>query len=138
MSHPWRHSGQAGWALSTDGAVGVPAHCRGLDQMVFKSPFPLKRFNDSMIMSMVEKAPAAPQGPAGFSKNPLQGKKQTLTNPAVNPCVAHSALDQLPHCPGGGDRVAQWHPGVRVGCGPWGEQLQSLHWAGGGAAPGSQ
>ena len=79
---------------------------RRLDQMVFKSPFPLKRFNDSMIMSMVEKAPAAPQGPAGFSKNPLQGKKQTLTNPAVNPCVAHSALDQLPHCTGGGDRVA--------------------------------
>ena len=39
MPHPWRHSGQAGWALSTDGAVGVSAHCRGLDQKAFRGPF---------------------------------------------------------------------------------------------------
>ena len=30
---------RSGWgALSTDGAVGVPAHCRGLGQMAFKGP----------------------------------------------------------------------------------------------------
>lgn len=27
-------SGEAGWALSTDGAVGVPVHCRRWDQVV--------------------------------------------------------------------------------------------------------
>ena len=31
--------GQAGGALSTDGAVGVPVHCRELDQMAFKGHF---------------------------------------------------------------------------------------------------
>ena len=29
-------------AVSTDGAVGIPVHCRGLDQMAFKGPFHLK------------------------------------------------------------------------------------------------
>ena len=28
-------------ALSTDGAVGVPVHCREWDQMAFKGPFQL-------------------------------------------------------------------------------------------------
>ena len=28
-------------ALSTDGAVGVPFHCRELDRMAFKGPFQL-------------------------------------------------------------------------------------------------
>ena len=38
---------RSGWgALSTDGAVGVPAHCRGLDQMAFKGPFQLEPFHD--------------------------------------------------------------------------------------------
>lgn len=63
---------------------------------------------------MVEAALAAPQVPAGFSKNPLQGKKQTLTNLAVYPYMAHPVLDQLPTCPGGGDRggtVAPWGEG---------------------------
>ena len=30
--------GQAGGALSTDGAVGVSVHCRGLDLMAFRVP----------------------------------------------------------------------------------------------------
>ena len=30
---------RAGWALSTDGAVGVPVHCREWDLVAFKSPF---------------------------------------------------------------------------------------------------
>ena len=40
--------GQAGGALSTDGAVGVPVHCREWDQMAFKGPFQLKPFYDSV------------------------------------------------------------------------------------------
>jgi len=40
-----------GWALSTDGAVGVPVHCRDLDYTAFKAPFPLKQFSDSMKTS---------------------------------------------------------------------------------------
>ena len=36
---------RSGWgALSTDGAVGVPAHCRGLGQTAFKGQFQLKPF----------------------------------------------------------------------------------------------
>jgi len=35
-------------ALSTDGAVGVPAHCRGWDQMALRGPFQL-RHRDSVI-----------------------------------------------------------------------------------------
>ena len=34
-----------------NGAIGVPVHCRGLDQMAFKGPFQLKRFYDSMLMA---------------------------------------------------------------------------------------
>ena len=34
------------WA--PDGAVGVPVHCRGADQMAFKGPFQLKQFCDPM------------------------------------------------------------------------------------------
>lgn len=37
-----------GEVLSADGAVGVPVHCRALDEMAFKNPFHLKRFCDSM------------------------------------------------------------------------------------------
>ena len=33
---------QAGGALSSDGAVGVCAHCWDLDQMASKGPFQLK------------------------------------------------------------------------------------------------
>jgi len=36
------------WA--PDGAVGVPVHCRELDQMALKGPFQLKQFCDSMKM----------------------------------------------------------------------------------------
>lgn len=42
--HPWRHSGKAGGALSTDGTVGTPVHRRGLDLMVFNGSFQLKWF----------------------------------------------------------------------------------------------
>ena len=34
-------------ALSTDGAVGVPAQCREWDQTAFRSPFQLQLFCDS-------------------------------------------------------------------------------------------
>jgi len=36
--------GQAGRALSTDGAVGLPIQCTELDHMAFKGPFHLKWF----------------------------------------------------------------------------------------------
>jgi len=49
VPHPWRQP-RSGGALSTDGAVGAPVHCRGLDQMAFKDPFQLKCFNDSVIL----------------------------------------------------------------------------------------
>ena len=35
-----------GWALSTDGAVGVPVHGEEWDQGVLKGPFQLKPFYD--------------------------------------------------------------------------------------------
>ena len=38
-------------ALSTDGAVGVSAHCRELDLMICKGLFQLKQFCDSMSSS---------------------------------------------------------------------------------------
>ena len=45
-SVPADTQGQAGAALSTDGAVGVPAHCKGLDLMAFRVP---SNSNHSMI-----------------------------------------------------------------------------------------
>jgi len=41
--------GQAGGALSTDGAVGVPVHCKELDWMAFKNFFQPKPFCDSIL-----------------------------------------------------------------------------------------
>ena len=38
-----------GWALSTDGAVGVPVHCREGDQMALKGLFQLRPFSSSMV-----------------------------------------------------------------------------------------
>ena len=38
-----------GWAVSTDGAVGVPVHGKEGDQMAFKGLFQLKPFCDPMI-----------------------------------------------------------------------------------------
>jgi len=46
VSHSWWHSDQAGWALSTGGAVDVPVHCRGLDQMAFRDSFHVRWFCD--------------------------------------------------------------------------------------------
>jgi len=40
-------------ALSTDAAVGVPAHCRGLEKMAFKGPFQLKPFYYSPVQVVV-------------------------------------------------------------------------------------
>ena len=37
-------------AVSTDGAVGVPVHCREWDQMAFKGFFPFEPLYDSMKM----------------------------------------------------------------------------------------
>ena len=39
--------------LSTDAAVGVPAHCRGLEKMAFKGPFQLKPFYYSPVQAVV-------------------------------------------------------------------------------------
>jgi len=36
-------------ALSTDRAVGVPAHCRQCNQMAFKDPFQLKQFYEAVM-----------------------------------------------------------------------------------------
>jgi len=47
--HPCRHRGQAGRAVSTDGAVGVPAQCRQWDQVAFEVQ--LKQFCDSTLRS---------------------------------------------------------------------------------------
>ena len=41
--------GQAGGALSTDGAVGVPVHCREWDLMAFRGPFQFKPFCDGSV-----------------------------------------------------------------------------------------
>ena len=41
-----------GWAVSTAGAVGVPAQCRGWDHVAFKGPFQPQPFYDSMIISL--------------------------------------------------------------------------------------
>jgi len=49
---PVDSQGQAGWALSTDGAVSVPAHCREWEEMAFKSPLQSKPFYDSMNFSI--------------------------------------------------------------------------------------
>ena len=46
VPHPWRHSGQAGWG--SDGAVGVPVHCREWNLMAFKGSF--KQFCNSRIV----------------------------------------------------------------------------------------
>jgi len=42
VPHPWGHS-RSGWMglWAPDGAVGVPAYCRGLDQVASKGPFQL-------------------------------------------------------------------------------------------------
>jgi len=55
---PADSQGQAGGALSTDGAVGVPVHCRELDLMAFKGPFQLKPFYDCVISSRVTYSPS--------------------------------------------------------------------------------
>jgi len=43
----FRHPKAENGAVSTDGAVGVPAQCREWDQMAFRGPFQLKPFYDS-------------------------------------------------------------------------------------------
>jgi len=46
---PADSQGQAGGALSTDGAVGVPVHCREWDLMAFRGPFQFKPFCDGSV-----------------------------------------------------------------------------------------
>ena len=48
-------------ALSTDGAVGVPAHCRQLDLVAFKGPFQLKPFYDSAFYDWTLRYSRSPQ-----------------------------------------------------------------------------
>ena len=47
--HPCRHPRSGDGAVSTDGAVGVPVHCREWDAMAFKGPFQFKLFYDPMV-----------------------------------------------------------------------------------------
>ena len=47
VPHPCRHPMSGDGALSTDGAVGVPVHCREWDQMSLRAP---SNTNDSMIL----------------------------------------------------------------------------------------
>jgi len=49
MPHPWRHS-RSGWTglRAPDGAVGVPAYCRGVGPDGLKGPFQLKQLYDSV------------------------------------------------------------------------------------------
>ena len=49
-AHPW---GEAGGALSTDGAVGVPVQCRQWDQMAFGHPFQLQPFYEKVVKTSV-------------------------------------------------------------------------------------
>ena len=49
---PAGSQGEAVGALSTDGAVGVPVHCREWDQLAFNDSFQLKRFCDSQILDL--------------------------------------------------------------------------------------
>ena len=53
MPHPCRHP-RSGWMglWAPDGAVGVSACRRGLDQMAFKSLFQLQRFYDSIFCTV--------------------------------------------------------------------------------------
>jgi len=39
VPHPCRYPGSGDGAVNTDGAVGVPVHCRQWEQMVFGGPF---------------------------------------------------------------------------------------------------
>jgi len=48
IPHTCRHPRPRDGALSTDGAVGVPVHCRQWDQMAFQASFQLKPFCGSM------------------------------------------------------------------------------------------
>lgn len=53
MTHPWKHP-RLGWMRleAPDQMVGIPVHCREVDQMAFKGPFQFKQFYDSMIISL--------------------------------------------------------------------------------------
>ena len=54
MPHPCRQPrSELDGALSTDGAVGVPLHCRECNRMAFKCPCQLKRLYDKQMRSAV-------------------------------------------------------------------------------------
>ena len=45
--------------MSTDGAVGVPVHCRQWDEMASRSPLELKPFCDAMVSTKKRKSKKA-------------------------------------------------------------------------------
>ena len=49
VPHPCRHPRSGDGAVSTDGAVGVPLHCKMWDLMALRGPFQLKPFYDSIL-----------------------------------------------------------------------------------------
>jgi len=51
VPHPWGHPRSGDGAVSADGAVGVPVHCRQCEQMAFRGPFWLKQFYHSMRLA---------------------------------------------------------------------------------------
>ena len=58
-------------AVSTDGAVGIPVHRRGSDQMAFKGPFHLKPPCDSTISAALRAKCFQPQSCAGKGTAPI-------------------------------------------------------------------
>ena len=49
LPHPCTPPGSGWRTVSTDGAVGLPVHCRQWDQMASGGPFQLKPFCDSIL-----------------------------------------------------------------------------------------
>ena len=56
VPHPCRHPWSGDGAVSTDGAVGIPVHCREWDQMAFRDPFQSEPSYDSIILEQAVQA----------------------------------------------------------------------------------
>ena len=72
-------------ALSTDGAMGIPVQCRGLDRMAFEGPSQLKQFSDSPLPSGTQLVP-----------QPLLARGKGRTRMAPSPSKADR---RAPHPP---------------------------------------